>query len=134
VRNHRRDVVATTFKGETGNMIPIVCCQEHDASKRVLFDMCEMDETGETALQAYCRTYKSAPVSQAHALLRKARRLDSLVHPHRADAIDGPGEPYRQCSVCDTQYTPCFHWDIYAEQWYCHKCYRMLMRIVGSPR
>ena len=47
VRNHRRDAIATTFKGETGNMVPIVCCQEHDASKRVLFDMCETDETGE---------------------------------------------------------------------------------------
>ncbi|KAG8221065.1 hypothetical protein J3R82DRAFT_2579 [Butyriboletus roseoflavus] len=47
VRNHRRDGIATTFKGDTGNMAPIVCCQEHDASKRVLFDMCETDETGE---------------------------------------------------------------------------------------
>lgn len=28
-------------------MAAIVCCQEHDASKRVLFDMCETDETGE---------------------------------------------------------------------------------------
>jgi hypothetical protein len=28
-------------------MVPIICCQEHDASKRVLFDMCETDETGE---------------------------------------------------------------------------------------
>ncbi|KAN0088178.1 hypothetical protein V8E55_005235 [Tylopilus felleus] len=124
VRNHRREAVATTFKGETGNMVPIVCCQEHDASKRVLFDMCETDETGETALQAYCRTYKRAPVSQAHALLRKARRLDSLLHPHRHDALDAPAEPEHQCDVCTTQYSPCFYRSrYYPDRWHCHKCY-----------
>lgn len=142
-------------------MVPIVCCQEHDASKRVLFDMCETDETGEvmppstfffspaltsllfffalflsipasarclvlqSALQAYCRTYKRAPVSQAHALLRKARRLDALLHPHRTDVFtDSPTEPDHQCDVCTTRYSPCFYRSrYYIDRWYCHKCH-----------
>ena len=61
VRNHRRDGIAATFKGDTGNMVPIVCCQEHDASKHVLFDMCETDEIGEViSLNVF-------PVSLRHA-------------------------------------------------------------------
>lgn len=60
IRNHRRDAIATTFKGDTGNMVPIVCCEEHDASKRVLFDMCETDETGEVIVPerlSFAETY-----------------------------------------------------------------------------
>ncbi|KAG9313136.1 hypothetical protein JVU11DRAFT_6586 [Chiua virens] len=124
IRNHRRDVVATTFKGDTGNMVPVVCCKDHDTSKHVLLDMCETDETGETALQAYCRTYKQAPVSQAHALLRKARRLDALLQPRRSDTVDGGSEPEYQCHVCETQYSPCFYRSRrYPGLWNCHECY-----------
>jgi len=123
VRSHRRDTLATTFKGETGIMVPIVCCLEHDSSKRELYDVCETDETGETALQVYCRAYKQAPVSQAHALLRKARRLDSTLNTH-ADAVDGNTEPDPQCDICATQYSPCFYrHKYYLDRWHCHKCH-----------
>jgi hypothetical protein len=47
VRSHRRDTVVTTFRGETGSMVPIVSCQEHETSKRELYDVCETDDTGE---------------------------------------------------------------------------------------
>ncbi|KAF9224072.1 hypothetical protein BS17DRAFT_780421 [Gyrodon lividus] len=123
VRSHRRDTVVTNFRGETGNMVPIVSCQEHEMSKRELYDICETDETGETALQVYCRTYKQAPVSQAHALLRKARRLDSILNTH-ADAVDGNTEPEQQCDLCATQYSPCFYRSkYYPDRWHCHKCH-----------
>lgn len=78
----------------------------------------------QTALQAYCGTYKRAPVSYAHALLRKARRLDSLLHPHRVDVLDGPSEPDHQCDLCTTQYSPCFYRSrYYPDRWHCHKCH-----------
>ncbi|KIK96767.1 hypothetical protein PAXRUDRAFT_825597 [Paxillus rubicundulus Ve08.2h10] len=123
VRSHRRDAVVITFRGETGNMVPIVSCQEHETSKRELYDVCETDDTGETALQVYCRTYKQAPVSQAHALLRKARRLDSILNAH-ADAVDGNADPEPQCDLCATQYSPCFYRSkYYPDRVHCHKCY-----------
>lgn len=47
VRNPRRDTVLVTFKGENGVLVPIISCKEHDMSKRELYDLCEVDETGE---------------------------------------------------------------------------------------
>jgi hypothetical protein len=66
VRNPRREGVIITFKGETGNMVPIVCCQEHENSKRELYDVCETDETGEVRVIPNC---------QPLALLTRYRRL-----------------------------------------------------------
>lgn len=126
VRNPRREGVIITFKGETGNMVPIVCCQEHENNKRELYDVCETDETGETALQVYCRTYKQAPVTQAHALLRKARRLDQTLSI-RMDGLsptDGSVEPVIQCDMCSTQYSPAFYPSKhYSDRWRCHRCH-----------
>ncbi|KIJ65499.1 hypothetical protein HYDPIDRAFT_39434 [Hydnomerulius pinastri MD-312] len=123
VRNHRRDSVVTTFRGDTGNMVPIICCQEHEPTRHELYDVCETDETGETALQVYCRTYKQAPVSQAHGLLRKARRLDSILNT-RPDAVEGTLEPEPHCDLCSTQYSPCFYRSkYYPDRWHCHKCH-----------
>ncbi|KAJ8589556.1 hypothetical protein M405DRAFT_933391 [Rhizopogon salebrosus TDB-379] len=126
VRNPRREGVIITFKGETGNMVPIVCCQEHENSKRELYDVCETDETGETALQIYCRTYKQAPITHAHALLRKARRLDQTLNMR----MDGPSsadssvEAVLQCEMCSTQYSPAFYPNKhYSDRWRCHKCH-----------
>lgn len=126
VRHPRRDGIITTFKGETGNMVPIVCCQEHENSRRELYDVCETDETGETALQVYCRIYKQAPVTQAHALLRKARRLDQTLNisTDGTSSVDVSAEPALQCDMCSTQYSPAFHpSEHYSGRWRCHKCH-----------
>ncbi|KAG2075540.1 hypothetical protein BDR04DRAFT_1091037 [Suillus decipiens] len=124
VRHPRRDGIITTFKGETGNMVPIVCCQEHENSKRQLYDICETDETGETALQVYCRIYKQAPVTQAHALLRKARRLDQTLNIRTDASVDVSAEPALHCDMCSTQYSPAFYpSEHYSGRWRCHKCH-----------
>ncbi|KAH7914580.1 hypothetical protein BJ138DRAFT_1143440 [Hygrophoropsis aurantiaca] len=122
VRNHRRDTLVTTFKGETGNMMPIVHCQEHENTKHELFDICETDETGETALQVYCRTYKQAPVTQAHGLLRKARRLDQIINIP-SDNLSSTPETEPRCDLCSTQYSPYFYQSRYSDHWKCHKCH-----------
>ncbi|EDR02282.1 uncharacterized protein LACBIDRAFT_309644 [Laccaria bicolor S238N-H82] len=66
--------------GESGCMSTIVSCKEHDHSKHDIYDICETNEGSETALQMYCQAYKQAPVGQAHALLRKDRRPDSILN------------------------------------------------------
>ncbi|KAK2464013.1 hypothetical protein APHAL10511_003957 [Amanita phalloides] len=81
VKSSRRDLtITTTFKSETGCMNAVVLCSDHDHSRRTIYDICETNEGGETALQVYCRAYKQAPIGQAHGLLRKARRLDVLLN------------------------------------------------------
>lgn len=35
------------FKGESGCMVALICCKEHDRSKRDMYDICETDEGGE---------------------------------------------------------------------------------------
>lgn len=124
VRHPRRDGIITTFKGETGNMVPIVCCQEHENSRRQVYDICETDETGEAALQVYCRIYKQAPVTQAHALLRKARRLDQTLNIRMDTSVDVSAEPALHCDMCSTQYSPAFYpSEHYSGRWRCHKCH-----------
>ncbi|EDR10364.1 uncharacterized protein LACBIDRAFT_293611 [Laccaria bicolor S238N-H82] len=49
-------------------MSTIVSCKEHDHSKHDIYDICETNEGSE------------APVGQAHALLRKDRRPDSILN------------------------------------------------------
>lgn len=121
VRNPRRDTVLVTFKGENGVLVPIISCKEHDMSKRELYDLCEVDETGEGIMQIYCRAYKQALVSQAHALLRKAMRLDSILNG-RSEVVDTP-EPEPRCECCGTRYSPCFYRNkYYSDRWRCHKC------------
>ncbi|KAF9560108.1 hypothetical protein CPC08DRAFT_708307 [Agrocybe pediades] len=114
VKSSRRDTtITTTFKGESGCMNAIVSCREHDHSKRDIYDICETNEGGETALQVYCQAYKQAPVSQAHALLRKARRLDALLNirndNHAAQGSSTPNEPEPECFRCGTQFSPAFY-------------------------
>jgi hypothetical protein len=143
VRHPRRDGIITAFKGETGNMVPIVYCLEHENSRRELYDVCETDENGEvksqnvssvriadavwqTALQVYCRIYKQAPITQAHALLRKARRLDQTlnIRTDGISSVDVSAEPALQCDKCSTQYSPAFYpSEHYSSRWRCHKCH-----------
>lgn len=146
VKSSRRDTtITTTFKGEAGCMNAIVSCKDHDRSKRDIYDICETDEGGETALQVYCQAYKQAAVGQAHGLLRKARRLDQVLNI-RTDAVVIPPERSppldRECHYCRCQFSPAFYpMPRYSGQplldgqnghrspeteptgWECHKCY-----------
>ncbi|KAF8075155.1 PHD-zinc-finger like domain-containing protein [Lyophyllum atratum] len=113
VKSSRRDTtIISTFKGESGCMNAIVSCQEHDHSRRDIYDLCETDEGGETALQVYCQAYKQAPVGQAHALLRKARRLDQILNVRGDSVIIPPEQPSLsdpECHRCHSQYSPAFY-------------------------
>jgi len=139
VKSSRRDTTTvTSFKGESGCMNPIVCCKEHDRSRRDIYDICETNDVGETALQVYCQVYKKAHVGQAHGLLRKARRLDHALN--RGDAsisTQHPDNPQQfadpQCYRCHTLFSPFFYHvppsvgsfmaqDI-PTAWLCHKCH-----------
>ncbi|KAF8202404.1 PHD-zinc-finger like domain-containing protein [Pholiota molesta] len=138
VKSSRRDTtITTTFKGETGCMNAIVSCKDHDHSKRDIYDICETNEGGETALQVYCQAYKQAPTTQAHGLLRKARRLDTILNI-RSD-IQPPVQtpttaPDPECFRCHSQFSPAFYPVTETslalnghrngqEVWMCHKCH-----------
>jgi len=112
VKSSRRDTtITTTFKSEAGCMSAIVSCKDHDRTKRDIYDICETNEGGETALQVYCRAYKQAAVGQAHGLLRKARRLDQVLNI-RTDAVVNPPERSpldRECHYCRCQFSPAFY-------------------------
>ncbi|KAF8902398.1 hypothetical protein CPB84DRAFT_1678860 [Gymnopilus junonius] len=113
VKSSRRDsTITVTFKGESGCMNAIVSCKEHDHSKRDIYDICETNEGGETALQVYCRAYKQASVGQAHGLLRKARRLDSILNIRSEPpplALPPPTTPDPECYRCHSQFSPAFY-------------------------
>ena len=84
----------------------------------------------------YCRNYKQAPIAQTHGLLRKARRLDKILHASLGDgsstaSVDGDSmqstaDPH--CYRCQTEYSPFFHEVTNtaqgeAKSWLCHKCH-----------
>ncbi|KII85994.1 hypothetical protein PLICRDRAFT_56467 [Plicaturopsis crispa FD-325 SS-3] len=137
VKNSRRDITTTTtFNGETGIMNAVVRCKDHDRTKRDIYDICETNEGGETALQIYSRLYKQAHISQAHGLLRKARRLDQVlnIRPDNSFAADvEQAAPPPTCYQCRTEFSPSFH--LVPPQvnsflprgapdtWLCHKCH-----------
>lgn len=90
----------------------------------------------QTALQHYCRLYKQEKVAMAHALLRKARRLDLILGVRGDAAVLPPNNtavPDRRCHQCQTQFSPAFYefaptsspfvaqGD--ATAWLCHKCH-----------
>ncbi|KAF9038560.1 hypothetical protein BJ165DRAFT_1416696 [Panaeolus papilionaceus] len=140
VKSSRRDTtIITTFKGESGCMNAIVSCKDHDRNKRDIYDICETNEGGETALQVYCQAYKQAATDTAHGLLRKARRLDSILNIRSENvptaippALHGPSDP--ECMSCHTHFSPAFHlvtdsamlvngYRDASEVYLCHKCY-----------
>lgn len=115
VKSSRRDTtITTTFNGESGSMNPIVSCGDHNHSKRDIYPICETNEGEETALQVFCQAYKQAPVSQAHGLLRKARRLDNIlnIRSENTTAASTPvpssaADP--ECSRCSSKFSPAFY-------------------------
>ncbi|PPQ64354.1 hypothetical protein CVT24_008423 [Panaeolus cyanescens] len=140
VKSSRRDTtITTTFKGESGCMNAIVSCKDHDRNKRDIYDICETNEGGETALQVYCQAYKQAATDSAHGLLRKARRLDMILNLRPENmpnpipsALNGSSDP--ECMSCHTHISPAFHlitdsamlvngYRDASEVYQCHKCY-----------
>ncbi|KAJ3740275.1 hypothetical protein DFH05DRAFT_1426471 [Lentinula detonsa] len=124
VKGTRKEThITTMFRGEPGCMNAIVSCKGHDHSRRQIYEICDTDDGGESALQVYCRAYKQVPpqVNQTHALLRKARRLDQLiaVRPEHALTNNTSSEDL-ECVKCLTQFTPKFY---HTESgWMCHAC------------
>lgn len=132
-----------TFKKETGAMNAVICCKDHVSYRRQTYDLCDTNEAGESALQLFSRTYKQAETNQSHSLLRKAQRLDQLLHAlgltqSETSSIssgvetDGPSTPNGssapvkpECVVCSTQFSPFFHKTSSEApgDFMCHRCY-----------
>ncbi|KAF8806889.1 hypothetical protein BYT27DRAFT_7190581 [Phlegmacium glaucopus] len=140
VKSSRRDTtITTTFKGESGCMNAIVSCKDHDHSKRDIYDICETNEGGETALQVYCHAYKQAPIGHTHGLLRKARRLDNILNLRNEAAaipVPAPNSVEPQCHRCHSQFSPAFYplseppppmangqQQSASNMWECHRCH-----------
>ncbi|CAL1714076.1 unnamed protein product [Somion occarium] len=134
VKASRRDTTTVVdFKDFNGCMVPTVTCKGHPAHRRERFEMCEMNELGETAVQVYCKNYKQAPTANIHGLLRKARRLDQIIQTE--DSIDSEStlaSSEMHCWSCGTEYSPCFYsftvkefmvGDEFGEAWECHNCH-----------
>ncbi|KAL0060485.1 putative PHD type zinc finger protein with BAH domain-containing protein [Marasmius tenuissimus] len=122
VKSSRRETTTTaTFQGESGLMAAVVICKDHDFAKRRIYDICETDEGGESALQVYCRAYKQAPIAETYGLLRKARRLDQILSIQLETPLPDPTLDNISCSQCQTQYTPAFY-PTDTGAWLCHAC------------
>ncbi|KAJ3506376.1 hypothetical protein NLJ89_g6899 [Agrocybe chaxingu] len=142
IKSSRRGMTKTVqFKGETGCMDAIVSCKDHDRSKRDIYDLCETNEGGETALEIYCKAYKRAPVHHGHGLLRKARHLDTILSNLRIETY-GSTNHYPtsfgngrdpECYRCHSQFSPFFYpisetsvvngHQEGKQTWMCHKCH-----------
>jgi len=106
-----------------------------------LIEISNSEFSTQTALQVYCQAYKQAPVGQAHALLRKARRLDAILNLRSSDSqllvpplpsTPTSGEP--ECYRCHSQFSPAFYRVTDSslalnghrngeEAWMCHRCH-----------
>ncbi|KAF8748005.1 PHD-like zinc-binding domain [Rhizoctonia solani] len=115
-KNIRRDpATIVEFRGEVGVMKASIRCKTHSASLRPSFDICSLNTNGESALQLYCRTYKQVSISHSYGLLRKAKRLDTLLRAQGfLPAISSIGDPLSplnlasNCRSCGTNDSPCF--------------------------
>ncbi|OBZ73631.1 Lid2 complex component snt2 [Grifola frondosa] len=133
VKASKRDTTTIVeFKDRTGQMVPVVICKGHVSHRRTLYDLCDTNEFGETALQVYCKNYKQAPTAHIHGLLRKARRLDKILNTHTPDgsaasSVDGDAQASAEphCYRCKTEFSPLFYPATAqgAQAWLCHKCH-----------
>jgi hypothetical protein len=83
----------------------------------------------QSALEVYCKTSKRVPAGNTYGLLRKARRLDSVLEPFpigqtwRGRSNQNTVEeaaPEPKCHQCHTQYSPFFWPDDLGVL--CHQC------------
>ncbi|KAH9945765.1 hypothetical protein B0H21DRAFT_860461 [Amylocystis lapponica] len=141
VKASRRDTTTIVdFNDDAGCMVPIVICKGHTGHRREVHDICETNELGETALQLYCKNYKQVPIAQTHGLLRKARRLDNILHANGQDSASTPStdsdalsaDP--KCYQCHSEFSPFFHliqpphsgkstMQGDEKRWLCHRCH-----------
>ena len=119
-----------TFKRVTEAMNAVVFCKHHISYRRDIYVICSSNGVGElrkfspcqsltpdsfliqTVLQAYCRTYKQAPLIP-HRSLRRARRLHQLLPATVSDgskSISNEAENYT-CDEGKTSIAPRFYND-----------------------
>ncbi|EPQ56118.1 hypothetical protein GLOTRDRAFT_115511 [Gloeophyllum trabeum ATCC 11539] len=124
VKSTRRELMTVVnFREETGSMNPIISCKEHaNTSKRIIYEICDMNDSGETALQVYCSNYKQVQVAQSHGLLRKAKRLDSILNIRPTEGhVAAKSGPEPHCFKCGTEFAPLFY--PFRSDFVCHRCY-----------
>jgi len=145
--NKRDSTVQVEFKRDTGAMTPVILCKPHNIEGRRLYDFCDTNDKGETALQVYTKNYKEVPTDNSYGLLRKARRLDSVMlsgseKASTARAAAEAAAPGIQCCRCSTEYSPFFHPVDNApksdtaqgqEAYECHACYFQSKKIAQPP-
>ncbi|CAE6484289.1 unnamed protein product [Rhizoctonia solani] len=119
-KNTRRDpATIVDFRGEVGVLKALIRCKSHPNAPRPTFDICSLNANGESALQVYCRTYKQVSVSHSYGLLRKAKRLDTLLRaqgflppvssPHSSQILSHTMSSGKAvCNSCATNDSPCF--------------------------
>lgn len=113
-------------------MTPVLFCKSHNLDGKRLHDFCDTNEKGEvcatgyihrrvvivirlfkTAIQVFTRAYKQVSLDNSYGLLRKARRLDTIMANHGDKAHGGKSTelptPNIKCYVCHTEYSPFFH-------------------------
>ncbi|KAK7685733.1 hypothetical protein QCA50_011078 [Cerrena zonata] len=141
--SRRETTTIVDFRDFNGHMVPTVTCKGHPAHRRERFEMCEMNELGETALQVYCKNYKQAPLDNTHGLLRKAKRLDQIIQTEE-DSVDSEStlaSSDMHCWSCGTEYSPCFYsftvkefmvGDEFGEAWECHNCHMKQLQAPSS--
>ncbi|EPT02944.1 hypothetical protein FOMPIDRAFT_101265 [Fomitopsis schrenkii] len=133
VKPSRRDTTTIVDWGDVeGCMVPVIICKGHVDHRRELIDICTTNELGETALQVYCKNYKQVPIAQTHGLLRKARRLDSILNagveipPAEAEVpLSSSSDPH--CFRCNSEFSPFFHpmapTPNGTRTWFCNRCF-----------
>ncbi|KAG8782439.1 putative PHD type zinc finger protein with BAH domain-containing protein [Serendipita sp. 397] len=117
--SQRKDFPTVEFRGEVGVMSAVILCDNHGGAPlgngKKIYELCDVDERGRTALQVFTETYKQAQNSEStYGLLRKARRLDEVVPAPRFDAVPSlhPSQVQlleNQCVFCSTDSSP-FWW------------------------
>ncbi|THH30088.1 hypothetical protein EUX98_g4095 [Antrodiella citrinella] len=143
VKASRKDTATVVdFKDASGCMVPTVTCKGHPPHRRETLGMCDTNEHNETALQVYCTNYKQVPISNAHGLLRKARRLDSIINAEEEsnDSDSTLSGPDPKCDRCGTEFSPTFYpasplsssSSSSTSKWMCHKCHWGNQKTAGA--
>ncbi|KAH9832546.1 uncharacterized protein C8Q71DRAFT_258205 [Rhodofomes roseus] len=138
VKPSRRDTTTIVdWNDVEGCMVPVIICKGHVGHKRELIDVCATNDLGETALQVFCKNYKQVPIAQTHGLLRKARRLDSILS-NGAEGVPPDSELHPssepRCYRCHSEFSPFFHPGSATTNgasshtdsrtsWLCHRCF-----------
>lgn len=113
----KKEYPTVEFRGELGVMNAVIICDNHSGHSKKLYELCDVDEKGRSALQVFTETYKQAQNSEkTYGLLRKARRLDEAVTAPRFDAVPSLEASlvlpiYNKCIICSTEYSP-FWWPL----------------------